>query len=410
MAAAATLNPLISTQPSSGLQVILHPLVLLTVSDYIARHTLRQQEGPIVGVLLGQSNSREVTAEHAFDAHVIKKDDGTWTLDEEPVELRTKQMVTVHPDLEVVGWYTLLPSTGPTPAIYPIHRRFFEQYTAESAILLGFHPEEVDRSSAGGKLPLTIYESSYEVDDSTTDQDGEEKMDDGQSNLKLKFRELPYTVESDETEMISMNYVAGAGGSAAAAQVKEEKPARSVESNGKGKRRLVEADEDAAHAEEVTLTPEEDETVAALTARANAIKMLQSRIHLLSTYLQRLPPSYVAGDATPSENMETNHTTPSLTVLRQIQALVSRLDLVIPSDEAAFDHEMLCEANDVKLVGLLNDIIQGVRQAREVGKKFSMAESIKTLNRRGVNSVHDSGTQGAPYSGLFSLHGSGDLL
>lgn len=62
-------NPLLSNQKGSELQAVLHPLVLLTISDYITRHTLRQQEGPIVGVLLGQQNGREITIEHAFEAH-----------------------------------------------------------------------------------------------------------------------------------------------------------------------------------------------------------------------------------------------------------------------------------------------------------------------------------------------------
>lgn len=62
-------NPLISTQGSSELQVILHPLVLLSISDYITRHTLRKQDGPLIGALLGQQNGREITIEHAFDVH-----------------------------------------------------------------------------------------------------------------------------------------------------------------------------------------------------------------------------------------------------------------------------------------------------------------------------------------------------
>jgi COP9 signalosome complex subunit 6 len=63
---------LISTQKSdSGLHVALHPLVLLTVSDYITRHSLRQMKGPIVGALLGQQNGREITVEHAFECKVV---------------------------------------------------------------------------------------------------------------------------------------------------------------------------------------------------------------------------------------------------------------------------------------------------------------------------------------------------
>ena len=63
-------DSLLSAQKSSdsGLQAVLHPLVLLTISDYITRHTLRQLKGPIVGALLGQQKGREITIEHAFEA------------------------------------------------------------------------------------------------------------------------------------------------------------------------------------------------------------------------------------------------------------------------------------------------------------------------------------------------------
>jgi len=74
-------NPLLSTQKSdSGLHIALHPLVLLTISDYITRHTLRQQKGAIIGALLGQQNGREVTVENAFECKVIGG--GTPSLDE----------------------------------------------------------------------------------------------------------------------------------------------------------------------------------------------------------------------------------------------------------------------------------------------------------------------------------------
>ena len=75
--AADAQNPLLSTQKSSdsGLQVALHPLVLLTISDYITRHTLRNQKGPVVGALLGQQNGREITIEHAFECLLVTVDD-----------------------------------------------------------------------------------------------------------------------------------------------------------------------------------------------------------------------------------------------------------------------------------------------------------------------------------------------
>ncbi|KAM0416278.1 hypothetical protein ACHAPD_005197 [Fusarium lateritium] len=389
-------NPLLSNQKSSELQAVLHPLVLLTISDYITRHTLRQQEGPIVGVLLGQQNGREITIEHAFEAHTRQEPSaqGGYLLDGDRFSTRLEQ--------------------SPTPTILPIHNQILQGWN-ESAVLLGFHPEQVLDHSVGGKLPLTIYESNYEVDDSKTDNDGEDKkMDDGEPTLKLKFKELPYSVETGETEMISMNYVAASGGNAAVAAPKDDKPSLSIESNGKGKRRLVESQDeetkDFAQEDDDALTPEEDEMIAALTAKANAIKMLQSRIRLLTTYLERLPPSYVNGDTTDPSSMETDYTTPSSTVLRQIQALVSRLDLVIPSDKASFEREMLHEANDVNLVRLLNGIVQNLGQARDVGKKFHVVETAKASHRRGTGPGPGPGSGQEFSDPSYNIRGAGDIL
>lgn len=47
--------------------VILHPLPLIAISDYVVRHTLRKLEGPVVGALLGQQNGREVSIEFAYE-------------------------------------------------------------------------------------------------------------------------------------------------------------------------------------------------------------------------------------------------------------------------------------------------------------------------------------------------------
>ncbi|KID85453.1 Mov34/MPN/PAD-1 [Metarhizium guizhouense ARSEF 977] len=416
--AAKSSNPLISNQKSSQVQAVLHPLVLLTISDYITRHTLRKQKGPIVGALLGQQNGREITIEHAFECHVREAPEveGGYLLDASKFGARLEQMKTVHKErqLDFVGWYTLLPLTGPTPTILPIQTQILEGWN-ESAVLLGFHPDEVLNHSVGGKLPLTIYENNYEVDDQkAANPDGEDKrMEDGEAALKLKFSEVPYSVETDETEMISMNYVAAGGANATATSApastvaKDEKQAWSVASTSKGKRRLVEPkgyETDTIDETGVShLTREEEEMVASLTTKANAIKMLHSRIRLLTAYLERLPPSDVSGEQPDSETMDTDHTIPSLPILRQIQALVNRFDLVIPSDEEAFNKELLQETNNANLVNLLSSVMQGVHGARDVGKKFHVVESAKKVGRKGR-------AEGYLASPGFNMPGTGDLL
>lgn len=84
MAEAAS-NPLLaSTSPSDTSPAIqLHPLVILTISDTIARRTLRKQHTPIAGAILGQQNGREITMEVAFDSKVVVGSDGQVQFDRE---------------------------------------------------------------------------------------------------------------------------------------------------------------------------------------------------------------------------------------------------------------------------------------------------------------------------------------
>ncbi|PHH76804.1 hypothetical protein CDD82_3794 [Ophiocordyceps australis] len=411
-------NPLLTDLKSSQAQVhvVLHPLVLLTISDYITRHTLRGQEGPIVGALLGQQNGREVTVEHAFECHTQPAPgvDGGYLIDAAKFAARLELMVTVHkePQLDLVGWYTLVPTSGPTRTILPIYNQVLQGWN-QSAVLLGFHPQEALHTSAAGKLPLTMYESTYETDESTSEHhDGEDRtMDDGgpsgTASLKIKLREVPYTVETDETEMICMNYVTAAGLASSATAAKSDKPGLSVESNGKGKRRLVESENELAQGvshpgvDDYSLSRDEEETLASLTTKANAIKMLHARIRLISTYLKRLPPSFVHG----SDSIDTDaeHSVPSLTILRQIQALVWRLGLVIPSNKQHdFDFEMSKERNDVELINLLSAVMHGVSQAAQVGRKFSIVEAARHSNRRPQ--------QDYSVSSPYTMPGSGDLF
>lgn len=61
--------------------VILHPLPLIAISDYVVRHTLRKLEGPVVGALLGQQNGREVSIEFAYEIKTVTEN-GVVNLDQ----------------------------------------------------------------------------------------------------------------------------------------------------------------------------------------------------------------------------------------------------------------------------------------------------------------------------------------
>lgn len=215
-------NSLLSAHKSSdsGLQIHLHPLVLLSISDYITRHTLRKRHGPIIGALLGQQTGREISLEYAFECDVLQEDHGNLTLNNGWFRDRLQQYKDVHksPILELVGWFTVAPITGPEAQHVSIHKQILNDYN-ETAVLLAFHPSAVlEEAALSGKLPLTIYESVYE----SVKSDGQILGDDGKMEIEgqevthelqldLRFRELPYSVETGEAEMISVDFVARGG-------------------------------------------------------------------------------------------------------------------------------------------------------------------------------------------------------
>ena len=128
--------------------------------------------------------------------------------------------------------------------------------------------------------------------------------------------------------------------------------------------------------------------IASLTARANAIKMLHTRIRLLKSYLTSLPPSELTAGSdfsatTDQASMQQPTAEIDYPLLRSIQALLSRLPLLLPSgDLSAFKQETMAEKSDVGLVSLLGNLGQSVKDARELGRKFAVIEAAKTQQNR----------------------------
>jgi len=157
------------------------------------------------------------------------------------------------PQLDLVGWYTLGSTSGPEQRHLPLQMQLQTEYNLESAILLLFHPDMVAESSgSAGKLPLTLYETVW-TSDSSMEVDGADR------NQSLKFRELRYSVESSEAEMIGVDFVARGGGNATAVEASKAKD----ENKGKGKARDGETN-GAAQPEASYLSAEDDERTLSL--------------------------------------------------------------------------------------------------------------------------------------------------
>ena len=328
-------------------------------------------------------------------------------------------MQQVHQDrqLDLVGWSTILPQSGPHPQLLIIHYQILQ--LNESAVLLGFHPEPIlNRTSEN--LPVTIYESHFEVEGASSSQDdGEDHAmkDSGAdgacgSKLKVKFSELAYSVETSEAEMISIDTVAktatsavaivetskgqeAAGGSGSGPDTANSSSGLVTE--GKGKKRMLPSRESshsgtspgAAKPIEGLFTHEEEQIITSLTAKANAVKMLLTMVKVLESYLSCLPNEFVSGnkagvitDEMRNNLSSTSTAVPDYSILRSVQALVNRLPLVVPSNEEAFNHEVQSETNDVKLLENIRDVLGQTSLAKSIGRKVFLVAQTKEWGGR----------------------------
>ncbi|PLN83140.1 putative COP9 signalosome subunit 6 [Aspergillus taichungensis] len=351
----------------SGLHIQLHPLILLTISDHITRHAARQQRGPIVGALLGQQNGREITLEHAFECIVVEGPNGEAQLSDGWFVERVQQLKDVHkiPALDLVGWWSTAPPSGPNASHLPIHRQMLQNYN-ESAVFLAFHPSQVHgAASNSAKLPLTVYESVYEGENAADggkamQVDGEEQL------LTIRFRELPYFVETGEAEMIGVDSIARSARNAAAV----EEP--STTSGGPSRKE----DQKTKDSETTLLSQEDEELIANLNTRLNAIRTLESRISLIKSYLASI--STPEGAATTTDS--TKQATLSHPILRNINSLLAHLSLLTPTEQSAFTSEILAQSNDVHLVALLGKLGQSISSMRELGKRTAIVTHVRRTN------------------------------
>ncbi|KAF2400805.1 hypothetical protein EJ06DRAFT_581857 [Trichodelitschia bisporula] len=366
MAAPAPPNPLLtSSTADSSPAVQLHPLVILNISDYITRHKLRGQKGPLVGAILGLQNGREITMEVPFDCKYVEREDGSILLDEVFFKERLEQYQTVFksPQLELVGWFTTGQPSGPEQRHLPIQLQLQTDLGYESAMLLLFHIALASQTAeAGGKLPLTLYETIW-TNEGSMDIEGPER------NQPLRFREVPHTVEASDAEMIAVDFVARGGGNATAVESETTSAETKSNENGKGKGKAkVEGTEEK---DELYLNHEEEEHIAGLQAKANAVRMLQTRIDLLLSYLSSQPPSYLDDATTPmSAEPPPNHE-----ILRSINALVARLPHLSAANSIVLEREIKEAKTDAQLLELIATLTDVLPDIRELGQHWAQAQA-----------------------------------
>jgi COP9 signalosome complex subunit 6 len=245
--------------------------------------------------------------------------------------------------------------------------------------------------------------------------------DNAQPSLLIRFREVPYSIETGEAEMISVDFVARGGANATVAR---EPQKTTVEAKGKGKSKAEPNDDTLPEVE--LLSAEDEELISTLTTKANAIRMLQERVALTKAYLSSVPSCYLntpVTDASAPLQMPSNAQV-SHPILRNISSMLGRLPLLTPptststngtnsartAASSVFSHEAAVQRSDVALVSLLGSMGGTLRSAVAMGRKSAIMEKGKSqsASSKGNNFNGSGGPAWNAYGGEPALPSFGE--
>nr|CAG4643319.1 EOG090X08T4 [Ilyocryptus agilis] len=219
-------NVMASSFVTGSITVLLHPLVVMNISEHWTR--VRAQDGKsqqVIGALIGKQKGRSLEIMNSFEL-VFNVIEGSIIIDREYYNTKEEQFKQVFSDMDFLGWYTT--GDAPNESDIHVHKQICE--INESPVILKLNP--FTRNSAD--LPVTMYESVIDL------VNGEATM---------LFVELSYTLATEEAERIGVDHVArmSSGDSTESSQVAEQ-----------------------------------------LQAQHNAVKMLANRVRLILEYIRAM--------------------------------------------------------------------------------------------------------------------------
>eukprot|EP01111_Echinosteliopsis_oligospora_P012919 TRINITY_DN4506_c0_g1_i1.p1 TRINITY_DN4506_c0_g1~~TRINITY_DN4506_c0_g1_i1.p1 ORF type:complete len:313 (-),score=102.33 TRINITY_DN4506_c0_g1_i1:64-1002(-) len=190
----------------AALQIDLHPLVIINMSDHFTRAKVEAttQTAPrVIGAILGTQNGRNLEISNSFEL-VFNTIDGLVVIDFDYLRRKQEQFKTVFPNIEFLGWYST--GTSVSPSDIEVHRQFIEFNESPVYLLIdaqaAYNPQVRD-------IPITIFESELHV---------------VQDKPTFLFVKVPYRIQTGEAERIGVDHVArvtpgGSGGSQLAAHL-----------------------------------------------------------------------------------------------------------------------------------------------------------------------------------------------
>lgn len=131
--------------------------------------------------------------------------------------------------------------------------------------------------------------------------------------------------------------------------------------------------------------------ISALSTKADAIRMLQTRLETITTFLNSQPASYLT-DASISPAPGPDHE-----ILRIVQTLTASLTLTSPSGLAGYSKDTEQAKTDGKLLELLAQLTQNVGIVKSLGTHHAAADSRKRRMETGPMSSIEGMNSRAQY-------------
>ncbi|KAF8889865.1 JAB1/Mov34/MPN/PAD-1 ubiquitin protease-domain-containing protein [Infundibulicybe gibba] len=171
----------------AGTTVIVHPLVLLSVTDHHARSVSRNSHKRVVGVLLGQDNGKTINVANSFGIpfEEDEKDSKTWFLDHNYIEGMYEMFKKVNAKERMIGWYHSGPKLRASDQeINDLFKRFIARPVM---VIVDVRPHTVG-------IPTDAYFAVEEI------------KDDGTETRKT-FLHVPSAIEAEEAEEIGVEHL-----------------------------------------------------------------------------------------------------------------------------------------------------------------------------------------------------------
>jgi len=174
-----------SNVEKAGLEIFVHPLVVVNISDHLTREKCINKNPRVFGVLLGQQEGRRVEISNSFEMLMM---DGQ--IDREFMATRQDQFFRVFEkeSCEILGWY----ATGANVMDGDIHiHEQLETYN-ESPLYLLLNNEH-KQTTKQGEVAITVMESVVKIVD---------------AKPITSFNKLSYSIATTEIERIAVDHVA----------------------------------------------------------------------------------------------------------------------------------------------------------------------------------------------------------